>query len=118
MAPRIFCPPITTPGDLPPMDNAHWNSYWSKPPNLSYRRHAWTSLHWGYHRLNNNFTIPGVHSAWFQSNQHSYFSQVIPDATNKVEIGIIVWSGNFIALDWLLKCIHQAYLSPSNIPGA
>ena len=37
---------------------------------------------------------------------------------HEVEIGVFIWSGNFIDLDRLLKCIHKSYVSPATIPGA
>ena len=43
---------------------------------------------------------------------------LLHDSDNKVKVGIFIWSGDFINLDRLLKCIHKSYVSPASIPGA
>ena len=43
---------------------------------------------------------------------------MIHTSDHKVEVGVFVWSGNFIDLDCLLKCIHTSYVLPATIPGA
>ena len=112
--------PIYDLDSLPLHDDINaWDLYWSTNPQLSYGCHSWLSLHWGYSKNHDNFAYPGAHKAWLDSYQHASFLHTIHESDNEIEIGIFVWSIDFIIdLDRLLKCIHPSYVSPATIPGA
>ena len=112
--------PIHNPESLPSHEDVTaWDEYWLADPQLSYGRHSWLSLHWGYSNNHDNFTFPGAHKAWLDSHQHASYPHMIHESDDEVEIGIFVWSADFIDLDHhLLKCIHKSYVSPATIPGA
>ena len=111
--------PILTPDYLPPHnDIATWDTFWLADPHLSYGHHSWLSLHWGYSTNLVNFTYPGAHKAWFDSHQHAAYLHMLHTSDIKVEVGVFVWTGDFIDLDQLLKYIHTSCVSPATIPGA
>ena len=109
---------ILSPDDLPAIsDSDSWNLYWSASPSVSYGRHTWFSLQWGYDDVAENFTFPSVHRDWFDSQDHAAYPHVIPESDHEVEIGLFVWSGDYLSLTRLVQVIHETYLASPSTQG-
>ena len=76
--------PILHPDDLPAHQvTTAWDLLWSANPQLSYGRHFWLSLHWGYSTNHDNFTYPSNHKAWFDAHNHAAYLHTLHDSDNE-----------------------------------